>query len=115
HIPLHITVLTGIDEETVANAPTFAELADEVYELLNGKVFVAHNVNFDYSFLRGQLNSCGITWDAPKLCTVRLSRKLFPGLPSYSLGKLCMQLGIPLVDRHRATGDATATATLFSM
>jgi DNA polymerase III subunit epsilon len=114
-IPMHITALTGINEEMVTKAPTFTELASEVYELLRAKVFVAHNVNFDYSFLRGQLAASGLQWDAPKLCTVRLSRKLFPGLPSYSLGKICAQLGITLVDRHRATGDATATAQLFSM
>jgi DNA polymerase-3 subunit epsilon len=114
-IPMHITALTGIDDEMVAKAPTFATLADEIYSILSDKIFVAHNVNFDYSFLRGQLAACGFTWDAPKLCTVRLSRKLFPGLPSYSLGKLCAQLGISLKDRHRATGDATATAELFTM
>lgn len=114
-IPLHITALTGIDETMVASAPTFAELADEVYHLLADCVFVAHNVNFDYSFLRGQLAACGLTWNAIKLCTVRLSRKLIPGLPSYSLGKLCSAVKIDLKDRHRAMGDAEATAILFSM
>ncbi len=114
-IPMHITALTGIDDEMVLKAPTFGELAEEIYAILSDKIFVAHNVNFDYSFLRGQLAACGFTWDAPKLCTVRLSRKLFPGFPSYSLGKLCGQLGITLKDRHRATGDATATAELFTM
>lgn len=115
YIPMHITALTGIDDEMVADAPTFADLANEVYHLLLGKIFVAHNVNFDYSFLRGQLAACGFSWDAPKLCTVRLSRKLFPGMTSYSLGKLCNQLNISLIDRHRALGDADATAKLFTM
>jgi DNA polymerase-3 subunit epsilon len=114
-IPLHITALTGIDEEIVAAAPTFEEIAPKLVELLSDKVFVAHNVNFDYSFLRGQLAACGIHWNATKLCTVRLSRKLIPGLPSYSLGKLCASVGITLKDRHRALGDAEATAHLFTM
>lgn len=114
-IPLHITALTGINETMVADAPTFAELAEEIYQLLSDCVFVAHNVNFDYSFLRGQLAACGLTWNATKLCTVRLSRKLIPGLPSYSLGKLCSAVAIELKDRHRALGDAEATAILFNM
>lgn len=114
-IPLHITALTGINDDMVAKAPVFAEVSEKIYSLLKDKIFVAHNVNFDYSFLRGQLAACGQPWDAPKLCTVRLSRKLLPGLNSYSLGKLCNQVGINLKDRHRAMGDALATAELFSM
>ncbi|WAC40185.1 exonuclease domain-containing protein [Pedobacter sp. SL55] len=114
-IPLHITALTGIDDEMVAKAPIFAEVAEKIYSLLKDKIFVAHNVNFDYSFLRAQLAACGQPWDATKLCTVRLSRKLLPGLNSYSLGKLCSQVGINLKDRHRAMGDALATAELFSI
>lgn len=114
-IPMHITALTGIDNGMVAKAPTFEALAEEVYSLLSGRVFVAHNVNFDYSFLRGQLNGCNLVWDAPKLCTVRMSRKLLPGLRSYSLGKLCVDVGINIQNRHRALGDAEATAILFSM
>ncbi|RYG15981.1 MAG: DNA polymerase III subunit epsilon, partial [Chitinophagaceae bacterium] len=114
-IPLHITALTGIDNEMVAAAPTFEDLAAEVYDLLSDKVFVAHNVNFDYSFLRGQLSACNFTWNAPKLCTVRMSRKLLPGLRSYSLGKLCSDVGINVQNRHRALGDADATAILFAM
>lgn len=114
-IPLHITALTGIDDAMVAKAPIFGEVAEKIYSLLKDKIFVAHNVNFDYSFLRAQLAACGQPWDAPKLCTVRLSRKLLPGLHSYSLGKLCSQVGINLKDRHRAMGDALATAELFSM
>lgn len=114
-IPEHIIALTGINEAMVADAPTFAELAEEVFLLLSDCVFVAHNVNFDYSFLRGQLAACGYTWNATKLCTVRLSRKLIPGLASYSLGKLCSAVDIDLKNRHRAMGDAEATAILFGM
>lgn len=112
-IPYQIQVLTGIDNEMVADAPTFAELAEDIYHLLQGKIFVAHNVNFDYSFIVKELKAAGYDWQANKLCTVRLSRKLFPGYGSYSLGKLCLQRNIPLSDRHRAMGDAKATAILF--
>src|SRR5690606_31273963 len=74
----------------------------------------AHNVNFDYSFIKHHLENAGYSFNAQRLCTVRLSRKIKPGLKSYSLGKLCDALSIPLIDRHRAVGDATATAILFS-
>lgn len=114
-IPLHITALTGISNEMVAQAPTFETLAPQIFEWLHDKVFVAHNVNFDYSFIRAQLANCGFAWDVPKLCTVRLSRKLLPGFSSYSLGKLCANIGINITDRHRALGDAEATVQLFSI
>lgn len=112
-IPIYIQALTGIDNEMVANAPDFKDVAEEIYTLLHDKVFVAHNVNFDYSFLKHHLDACGYTLNCKKLCTVRLSRKLFSGLPSYSLGKLCASLDIPLINRHRADGDANATAILL--
>lgn len=113
-IPLHITALTGIDNDMVAGSPVFADIAGQVYELLRGRVFVAHNVNFDYSFVKHQLKQAGYEYSAPKLCTVRLSRRCWPGLPSYSLGKLCRSLEIPLRNHHRAGGDTEATALLFS-
>lgn len=113
HIPRYIQALTGITDEMVAGAPDFGEIAPVVHEWLKGAVFVAHNVNFDYSFLKLQLQSCGFDLQAKKLCTIRLSRKVFPGVPSYSLGKLCQYLGIPNPNRHRAGGDATATTLLF--
>ncbi len=97
----------------VRNAPTFREVAQEVYALLEGQVFVAHNVKFDYRFLKARFQVNGIRYRTPHLCTVELSRKIFPGLPSYSLGNLCKSLDIPIVDRHRAYGDTKATATLF--
>jgi DNA polymerase-3 subunit epsilon len=81
--------------------------------MTEGKVFVAHNVRFDYSFLKSEFGSLGFNYQRKTLCTVRLSRKLVPGLPSYSLGKLCDSLKIPLSSRHRAFGDAEATAILF--
>jgi DNA polymerase III subunit epsilon len=115
HIPYFIQRLTGISPEMVSNAPAFTEVAGQIHELLQDKVFVAHNVNFDYSFLKHNLDQAGFEWNAKKLCTVRLSRKIIPGMTSYSLGKLCHQLGINLANHHRAGGDAMATAHLFTM
>lgn len=112
-IPFHIQTLTGIDNDMIANAPSFREIAKNIYKLLDKRIFVAHNVNFDYSFINQELKKSGYEWRAPKLCTVRLSRKLFPNLVSYSLGKLCQNLNIPIYDRHRAMGDAEATRILF--
>lgn len=112
-IPRFITSLTGIDNDMVANAPAFDEIADVLFELLNENVFIAHNVNFDYSFVKHQLKHCGYDLTAKKLCTVRLGRKVFPGLPSYSLGNLCRSLKINIQNRHRAGGDAKATVKLF--
>lgn len=112
-IPSYITGLTGITNEMVRNAPLFSEVAERIYTLLRDNVFVAHNVNFDYSFIKSALAECGYELNANKLCTVRLSRKVFPGLASYSLGNICGYLGIKIDDRHRAGGDARATVTLF--
>lgn len=112
-IPYAIFALTGINNEMVKDAPVFGDLAPAVYALLKDRVFVAHNVNFDYSFIKHQLEEEGYDWSAPKLCTVRMARKIRPGLPSYSLGRLCDSLDVPITDRHRAGGDATATAILF--
>ena len=113
-IPPAIFALTGITNEMVKDAPRFDFISDQVFELLSNRVFVAHNVNFDYSFVRHELEQAGLKWTAKKLCTVRAARKIRPGLPSYSLGKLCNTLEINLDNRHRAGGDADATAILFS-
>ncbi|PRD56472.1 exonuclease domain-containing protein [Sphingobacterium gobiense] len=113
-IPFAIQTLTGITPDMLENAPTFDEIAEDVYHLLQGKVFVAHNVNFDYSFLAKELKQAGYDWQATKLCTVRLSRKIFPGHRSYSLGNICKIRDIKITARHRALGDAEATAELFS-
>lgn len=114
-IPGFITGLTGIDQEMVEGAPTFGDLAEELFELLKDRVFVAHNVNFDFSFIKEALQIHGYTFNPPRLCTVKLSRKAFPGLPSYSLGRICEWLDIGISQRHRAFGDAEATARLFAM
>ncbi|WP_344826127.1 exonuclease domain-containing protein [Rurimicrobium arvi] len=112
-IPYFIQSLTGINDAMLADAPSFREIAPYVFELLAPCVFVAHSVNFDYSFVRHELSKAGFTLNTPRLCTVRMSRKVRPGLPSYSLGKLCDTLGITVANRHRAGGDADATAILF--
>ncbi len=114
-IPRFIEGLTGITDAMVEHAPVFEEVAAQVHELLQDKVFIAHNVNFDYSFVKYHLQNSGYDLDERKLCTVRLSRKIIPGLRSYSLGKLCHSLGITNGNRHRAGGDAMATAELFTM
>jgi DNA polymerase-3 subunit epsilon len=113
-IPLPIFALTGIDNDMVRNAPIFDAVSEKVLEMLTDRVFVAHNVNFDYSFVRHQLEASGFKWTARKLCTVRATRKIRPGLSSYSLGNLCNSLDINIENRHRAGGDADATTILFS-
>ena len=113
NIPRYITALTGIDNYMVSDAPAFDDIADVLFDLLNDKIFVAHNVNFDYSFIKHQLKNSGYELTAKKLCTIRLGRKIFPGLPSYSLGNLCRSLQINIDNRHRAGGDAKATVQLF--
>ena len=114
-IPMGITSLTGITNEMVADAPKFFEVAKEIFEMLENNIFVAHNVNFDYSFLKNEFQGLGGNFNLNKLCTVRLSRKILPGHQSYSLGKLCDALGIGINGRHRAMGDARATAELMTI
>ncbi|EON77947.1 DNA polymerase III epsilon subunit [Lunatimonas lonarensis] len=112
-LPGFITGLTGITAEMLEGAPSFSEIAKDLFDLLKDKVFVAHNVNFDHSFVKSAFAREGLAFNVPQLCTVRLSRKLFPGFRSYSLGSLCDQRGIRIENRHRAMGDAYATALLF--
>ena len=112
-IPYFITGLTGIDDQMVQNAPTFQEISQHILHITEGCIFVAHSVNFDYGVIKEEFRQIGIDFTRKKLCTVRLSRKLIPGLRSYSLGKLCSAVNIPLMDRHRARGDAHATVLLF--
>ncbi len=114
-IPKYVSTLTGITDRMVADAPLFREVAPNIHSLLKGRIFVAHNVNFDYTFLRSQLKDAGIDWQSRKLCTIRMAKKAFPGLKRYGLGHLCDHFGIDNVQRHRATGDALATTTLFEM
>ena len=113
NIPNYITALTGISNYMVADAPPFENIAENIYNLLNGRIFVAHNVNFDYSFIHQHLSQCGFQWQAKKLCTVRYARKVIPGKQSYSLGNITRELNIGISNRHRAGGDATATVSLL--
>lgn len=112
-IPRYIQAFTGITDEMVADAPRFEDVARPVYNLLRENIFIAHNVNFDYSFLKAHLADAGHYLETKKLCTIRLGRKIFPGFPSYSLGNLCRSLDIEIINRHRAGGDAAATVELF--
>lgn len=112
-ISYFITSLTGIDNHMVRNAPTIDQIADKIIAFTKDTIFVAHSVNFDYNVIKNEFAIIDREFVRKKLCTVRLSRKLIPGYNSYSLGKLCSSLGIPLTDRHRARGDAHATTLLF--
>ena len=112
-IPEFITRITGIDNDMVRDAPPFYEVARRIVEITEGAVFVAHNVRFDYSFVQKEYRQLGYTFSRQQVCTLKLSRKLLPGLPSYSLKNLCLHLGIPNEARHRAFGDAAATVRLF--
>ncbi|MDO5654592.1 MAG: exonuclease domain-containing protein [Flavobacteriaceae bacterium] len=112
-IPSFITALTGITEEMLYDAPRFEEIADEVYNITQDCIFVAHSVNFDYNIIRSEFQNIGRDFQRQKLCSVRLSRKVIPGHKSYSLGNICGALHIPIYDRHRAYGDAQATLRLI--
>ncbi len=114
-IPLEIIRITGITNDMVSDAPKFYEIAKEVVEYTEDCIFVAHNVRFDYSFLREEFSKLGYTYTKKQLCTVRLSRKAFPGLKSYSLGNLINHFGISVDARHRALDDALATTEIFHM
>jgi DNA polymerase-3 subunit epsilon len=116
-IPDHISRLTRITNEMVEDAPKFYEVAKQIVELTEGRVFVAHNVAFDYGFVREEFRSLGYTYKRDQVCTVKLARKLIPGRKSYSLGNICEHVGINIAEheRHRAEGDAVATAKLFDI
>ncbi len=112
-IPGFITQLTGIDDSMVDSAPLFSEIANDVLDFFKDAIFVAHNVGFDYNVIRNEFKRLEIDFTSKRLCTVRLSRKLLPNKSSYSLGRLCYSLSIPLDNRHRAEGDTDATVILF--
>ncbi len=112
-IQKYVQSMTGITDEMVANAPKFEEIARNIFNLLSNKIFVAHNVNFDYSFIKSHLKTAGYEIDLPKICTVKLSRKIFPGLMRYGLGKLCKHFSINNSARHRSMGDTEALKEIF--
>ncbi len=110
-----VVKLTGINNAMLRSAPKFYEIAKRILEITDGCILVAHNTSFDYRILRTEFNRLGYDFIKPTLCTVELSKKLIPDQVSYSLGKLVRALGIPVTDRHRASGDALATVKLFKM
>jgi DNA polymerase-3 subunit epsilon len=114
-IPEFIVRLTGINDQMVASAPRFYEIAKQVVEFTNDCVFVAHNVAFDYGILRSEFKNLGYDFRLPHLCTVRAARYVIPGHKSYSLGNISKELGIEINGRHRAGGDALATTKLFEI
>jgi DNA polymerase III subunit epsilon len=110
-----VVKLTGINNAMLRSAPKFYEVAKRIIEITEDCILVAHNTSFDYRILRTEFNRLGYDFVKPTLCTVELSKKLIPEQPSYSLGKLVRALGIPMSDRHRASGDALATVKLFQL
>ncbi|ESQ77417.1 exonuclease domain-containing protein [Asticcacaulis sp. AC402] len=114
-IPGYITQLTGITNEMVAGAPKFVEIADDLAAFLSGAVFVAHNVNFDHSFIASEYRRLERRFHAPKLCTCAGMRKYYPGHGSYGLGPLSKEYGIRLENHHRALDDARAAAELLNL
>ena len=99
----------------VSGAPQFSKIAEEVAELLRDRIFVAHNVMFDSKIIRTEMKRCCITFDPPRLCTVKISRRFFPGFPSYSLHKLTQSLGLPDFNHHRAMADTVACAEILKL
>lgn len=114
-IPPFIVNMTGISDAMVSRAPSFHLVAEKIYQLLHDRVFVAHNVNFDFSFVKYHLQEAGFHLQTPKICTIRTSRKVFPGFRKYGLGHLTRELGIQIENRHRAGGDALATAKVLQL
>jgi len=112
-IPGNITRLTGITPAMVADAPYFADIADDFETFLDGAIFVAHNVEFDYGFIAREFERIGRSFRYPRLCTCSSMRKLYPGQASYSLAALCSNFGVSLTQHHRALCDAEAAAELL--
>lgn len=112
-IPPSIQRLTGISNDMVAEAPSFEELSHEVLERLKGRRFVAHNVRFDYGFVRSELRRAGYAYSAPLACTVRLSRELFPEAGRHNLDAIIERHGLQCESRHRALPDADVLAQLW--
>jgi DNA polymerase-3 subunit epsilon len=112
-IPGNITRITGITDDMVSDKPKFWEIAKKIVKVTEGKIFVAHNATFDYNFIRHEFLELGYKFSREKLCTVKYSKKLIPGRNSYSLEKICKDLGIAHTDKHRAYGDALSTTKLL--
>ena len=110
-----VVKLTGINNHMLVNAPKFFEIAKRIIEITQDCIIVAHNASFDYRILRTEFRRLGYDFQSHTICTVALSQRLLPEQPSHSLGKLVRSLGIPVTDRHRASGDALATVKLFQL
>ncbi|WLD25013.1 exonuclease domain-containing protein [Flavobacterium dauae] len=110
-----VVKLTGINNAMLRQAPKFFEVAKRIIEITEGCIIVAHNAPFDYRVLKLEFNRLGYKFQKPTLCTVEMSKVLLPDAKAYSLGKLVRSLGIPIADRHRASGDAMATLKLFKL
>ena len=107
--------LTGITDNMLVNAPKFFQIAKRILEITDKTILVAHNSSFDYRMLKIEFDRLGYDFITPQLCTVNLSKKLIPNMDSYKLGNLVKSLGIPISNRHRASGDAKATVELFKL
>lgn len=112
-IPIYITGLTGISNDMLEGAPTFHQIADQLEEIFDGAVFVAHNVNFDHSFIRAEFAAIGRNWNPPRLCTMRMARKAFPGEKSYGLNAICSWMGLTNEHAHRALSDARVASEIL--
>ena len=112
-IDKYVSRLTGITDKMVSAAPLFADIAEELDRFTANAIFVAHNVNFDYPFLREEFRRIGRDFTRKKLCTVQLSRRAFPDLPSYSLDRVTKELSLDFNGHRRAEADAMATVRLF--
>jgi DNA polymerase III subunit epsilon len=113
-VPAGITALTGIDNDMLAGAPRFEEIAKELRARLAGRVFVAHNVRFDYGFIRREFARLETQWRSPSMCTVRLSRALYPDMPRHNLDAVMEYHGIAMENRHRAMPDAQVLRLFWS-
>src|SRR5690554_6733461 len=107
--------LTGINSNMLRSAPKFYEIAKRIVEITDNCIIVAHNADFDYRILRNEFSRLGFDFKRKTLCTVELAQEIMPEQESFSLGKLTRSLGIPVSDRHRASGDAVATVKLFKL
>ena len=113
-LPVFITGLTGITNDMLRGAPNFSQVADRLEELFDGAVFVAHNVNFDHSFIRAEFAAIGRNWNPPRICTMRMARKAFPGERSYGLNAICVWMDLVNEQAHRALSDARVAMEILT-
>ena len=114
-VPAFITRLTGISNDMVARAPLFCEVADELETILDGAIFIAHHVQFDYGFIKQEFARINRQFNMNRLCSVRLDRRLYPEQRRHSLDYVIERLGIKVEHRHRAYDDAEVLYQLFAV